>query len=127
LIDFPDDNVSVEVGAGGHRYRVVTDWVQLPEGRTRPFMAIIRRSHLKLGNGRQRSFTHVLGGLSYLLLFDAPPQYAVIFFDWVQKWMADLPVISPTPKRESFQPPKPNGSRGTGTPTLMPIIPALAR
>jgi len=37
-----------------------------------------------------------------------------------------LPVISPTPNRDSFHPPNENGSRGTGTPTLTPTIPALA-
>ena len=35
--------------------------------------------------------------------------------------------MSPTPNFDSFQPPKENGSRGTGTPTLTPTIPALAR
>ena len=34
--------------------------------------------------------------------------------------------ISPTPNFESFQPPKENGSLGTGTPIFTPIIPALA-
>jgi hypothetical protein len=34
--------------------------------------------------------------------------------------------MSPTPNFDSFQPPKPNGSRGTGTPTLTPTMPALA-
>ena len=37
------------------------------------------------------------------------------------------PVMSPTPNFESFQPPNENGSRGTGTPTLTPTMPALAR
>src|SRR5688572_33507662 len=50
----------------------------------------------------------------------------VIFFDLVQNSMEPRPVMSPTPNLESFQPPKPKGSRGTGTPTLTPTIPALA-
>src|SRR5467141_1775003 len=50
----------------------------------------------------------------------------VIFFDFVQNSSEPRPVMSPTPNFDSFQPPKPNGSRGTGTPTLTPTIPALA-
>ena len=34
--------------------------------------------------------------------------------------------MSPTPNFESFQPPNGNGSRGTGTPTFTPTMPALA-
>src|SRR4051812_9947215 len=52
--------------------------------------------------------------------------FVVIFFDCVQNSIEPRPVMSPTPKRESFQPPKENGSRGTGTPTFTPTIPALA-
>jgi hypothetical protein len=37
-----------------------------------------------------------------------------------------LPVISLTPNLLSFQPPKENGSLGTGTPMFTPIIPADA-
>ena len=33
----------------------------------------------------------------------------------------------PCPKHESFQPPKPNGSRGTGTPMFTPHMPASTR
>src|SRR5688500_6243820 len=51
----------------------------------------------------------------------------VIFFERVQNSIEPRPVMSPTPKRDSFHPPKENGSRGTGTPTFTPIIPALAR
>ena len=50
----------------------------------------------------------------------------VLFFNLVQNSIELFPVISPTPNLLSFQPPKLNGSRGTGTPTLTPIIPALA-
>src|SRR5438132_14297569 len=52
--------------------------------------------------------------------------FVVIFFDCVQNSIDPRPVMSPTPNLESFQPPKENGSRGTGTPTLTPTIPALA-
>src|SRR5712692_10179393 len=50
----------------------------------------------------------------------------VIFLDLVQNSIEPRPVMSPTPNFDSFQPPKPNGSRGTGTPTLTPTMPALA-
>src|SRR5260221_14435901 len=50
----------------------------------------------------------------------------VIFFACVQNSIDPLPGMSPTPKRDSFQPPNENGSRGTGTPTFTPTIPALA-
>src|SRR2546423_14526219 len=50
----------------------------------------------------------------------------VIFFDLVQNSIEPRPVMSPTPNFDSFQPPNPNGSRGTGTPTLTPTIPAPA-
>src|SRR5687767_1614827 len=53
--------------------------------------------------------------------------FVVIFFDFVQNSIDPRPVMSPTPKRDSFQPPKEKGSRGTGTPTFTPTIPALAR
>src|SRR5689334_9572856 len=52
--------------------------------------------------------------------------FVVIFFDFVQKSIEPGPVMSPTPNFDSFQPPKPKGSRGTGTPTFTPTIPALA-
>jgi hypothetical protein len=52
--------------------------------------------------------------------------FVVIFFDFVQNSMEPRPVMSPTPNFESFQPPKLKGSRGTGTPTFTPTIPALA-
>src|SRR5690348_830736 len=52
--------------------------------------------------------------------------FVVIFFDCVQNSMDPRPVMSPTPKRDSFHPPNENGSRGTGTPTFTPTIPALA-
>ena len=44
----------------------------------------------------------------------------------VQSSTPPAPVMSPWPKRESLVPPNENGSRGTGTPTLTPIMP-LAR
>src|SRR3954451_9541338 len=50
----------------------------------------------------------------------------VIFLDCVQNSIEPRPVMSPTPNFESFHPPTENGSRGTGTPTLAPTIPALA-
>src|SRR3954468_541304 len=49
--------------------------------------------------------------------------FVVIFFDCVQNSMDPRPVMSPTPNRDSFQPPNENGSRGTGTPTFTPTIP----
>src|SRR5688500_2925213 len=52
--------------------------------------------------------------------------FVVIFFACVQNSIDPRPVMSPTPNLESFQPPNENGSRGTGTPTLTPTIPALA-
>src|ERR1051326_1484248 len=52
--------------------------------------------------------------------------FVVIFFDFVQNSIEPRPVMSPTPNFDSFQPPKPNGSRGTGTPTFTPTMPALA-
>src|SRR5436305_10226379 len=52
--------------------------------------------------------------------------FVVIFFDLVQNSIEPRPVMSPTPNFESFQPPNPNGSRGTGTPTFTPTITALA-
>src|SRR5438552_9895887 len=52
--------------------------------------------------------------------------FVVIFFDFVQNSIEPRPVMSPTPNFDSFQPPKLNGSRGTGTPTFTPTIPALA-
>jgi hypothetical protein len=42
----------------------------------------------------------------------------------LQKRKPSQPVMSPWPNLESFQPPKPKGSRGTGTPTLTPHMPA---
>src|SRR6266513_391124 len=50
----------------------------------------------------------------------------VIFFACVQNSIEPRPVMSPTPNFESFQPPNENGSRGTGTPTFTPTMPALA-
>src|ERR1700754_1957863 len=50
----------------------------------------------------------------------------VDFFSLVQNSMELLPVMSPTPNLLSFQPPNEKGSRGTGTPTFTPIMPALA-
>src|SRR5450759_5244569 len=52
--------------------------------------------------------------------------FVVIFFDCDQNSIEPRPVMSPTANLESFQPPNENGSRGTGTPTLTPTIPALA-
>src|SRR5881275_625493 len=53
--------------------------------------------------------------------------FVVIFFACVQNSIDPRPVMSPTPNLESFQPPNEKGSRGTGTPTFTPTIPALAR
>src|ERR1700741_3875426 len=53
--------------------------------------------------------------------------FVVIFLDCVQNSIDPRPVMSPTPNLESFQPPNENGSRGTGTPTFTPTMPALAR
>src|SRR5689334_23889970 len=53
--------------------------------------------------------------------------FVVIFFACVQSSIEPRPVMSPTPNLESFQPPNENGSRGTGTPTFTPTIPAFAR
>src|SRR3982751_4604527 len=53
--------------------------------------------------------------------------FTVDFFSLVQNSIELFPVISPTPNLLSFQPPNEKGSRGTGTPTLTPIMPALAR
>src|SRR5688572_13837909 len=53
--------------------------------------------------------------------------FVVIFFDLVQNSIEPRPVMSPVPNFDSFQPPKPKGSRGTGTPTFTPTMPALAR
>src|SRR5215208_2937282 len=52
--------------------------------------------------------------------------FVVIFLDCVQNSIEPRPVMSPTPNRDSFHPPKLNGSLGTGTPTLTPTIPAEA-
>src|SRR6476469_5568319 len=52
--------------------------------------------------------------------------FVVIFLDCVQNSIEPRPVMSPPPHLDSFQPPNENGSRGTGTPTLTPTIPALA-
>src|SRR5204862_3018852 len=52
--------------------------------------------------------------------------FVVIFFDFVQNSREPRPVMSPTPNFDSFQPPKLKGSRGTGTPTFTPTMPALA-
>ena len=52
--------------------------------------------------------------------------FVVIFFACVQNSIEPRPVMSPTPNFESFQPPNENGSRGTGTPTFTPTMPACA-
>src|SRR5215467_14452006 len=52
--------------------------------------------------------------------------FVVNFFACVQNSIDPRPVMSPTPNFDSFHPPNENGSRGTGTPTLTPTIPALA-
>src|SRR5215204_887824 len=61
------------------------------------------------------------------LVFAWEFHFVVVFLACVQNSSDPRPVISPTPNLDSFQPPKENGSRGTGTPTLMPTMPALAR
>src|SRR5262245_46329537 len=50
----------------------------------------------------------------------------VIFLRCVQNSIDEGPVISPCPNFDSLIPPNENGSRGTGTPTFTPIIPAFA-
>src|SRR5438132_12181806 len=52
--------------------------------------------------------------------------FVVIFFDCVQNSIDPRPVMSPTPNFDSFHPPNENGSRGTGTPTFTPTMPADA-
>src|SRR5438128_9251699 len=52
--------------------------------------------------------------------------FVVIFFACVQNSIDPRPVMSPTPNFDSFHPPNENGSRGTGTPTFTPTMPALA-
>src|SRR5689334_14476228 len=44
----------------------------------------------------------------------------VTFFQRVQNSTPGRPVMSPAPHFESLAPPNEKGSRGTGTPTLMP-------
>src|SRR5688500_8259392 len=51
--------------------------------------------------------------------------FVVIFFVRVPNSIEPLTVTSPTPKQDSFHPPKDHGSRGKGTPTFTPTIPAL--
>src|SRR4051812_27355897 len=72
--------------------------------------------------------THAAGRAGYDIQFTPASlfHFVVIFFDFVQNSIEPRPVMSPTPNFESFQPPKLNGSRGTGTPTFTPTIPALA-
>src|SRR3954451_10952321 len=60
------------------------------------------------------------------LVRDSGFHLVVVFLSFVQNSIELLPVMSLDPKRDSFQPPNENGSRGTGTPMLTPIIPALA-
>src|SRR5439155_5574000 len=50
----------------------------------------------------------------------------VVFRVLLQSSRQPRPVMSPVPNLDSFQPPKENGSRGTGTPTFTPTIPACA-
>src|ERR1019366_703673 len=52
--------------------------------------------------------------------------FVVIFFACVQNSIDPRPVMSPTPNRESFQPPNENGSRGAEPPTFPPPMPACA-
>src|SRR4029078_11296883 len=52
--------------------------------------------------------------------------FVVIFLDCVQNSIDPRPLMSPTPNFDSPQPPNENGSRGTGTPTFTPTMPALA-
>src|SRR5690606_563007 len=51
----------------------------------------------------------------------------VTFLCRVQKRRPSCPLMFPAPKAESFHPANPNGSRGTGTPTFTPHIPASTR
>lgn len=53
--------------------------------------------------------------------------FTEVFLFCVQNSIELFPVMSHTPNFESFHPPNGNGSLGTGTPILTPIIPALAR
>ena len=45
----------------------------------------------------------------------------------VQRVNAGGPVMSPCPNLDCFVPPNEKGSRGTGTPTLTPTMPLVAR
>src|SRR6185503_4194924 len=53
--------------------------------------------------------------------------FVVTFLSFVHSSTPPAPVMSPWPKREPLLPPNENGSRGTGTPTLIPIMPLSAR
>src|SRR6478609_7091108 len=52
--------------------------------------------------------------------------FVVTFFTSDQKSSECSPVISPLPNFEAAIPPNENGSRGTGTPTFTPTMPAFA-
>jgi hypothetical protein len=98
---------------------------------TRPEMAERYRQMLLARSGEERFVpARVRPGLGVrcgsVVSEQAREHRVVVFFAWVQNSIELLPVMSPTPNFDSFQPPKPNGSSGTGTPTLMPIMPALA-
>jgi hypothetical protein len=93
-------------------------------------MGLPRFDGERLKNIGSRSFFLFLTSFFCQLIQFVPASlfhFVVIFFDWVQNSIDPRPVMSPTPKRDSFQPPKENGSRGTGTPTFTPTIPACAR
>jgi hypothetical protein len=49
----------------------------------------------------------------------------MVIFCCVQKWTDSVPWICKSPKNELFQPVNGNQAIGAGTPTLMPIMPAL--
>src|SRR5260221_6547810 len=92
----------------------------------------LRRHHLPVEARQdfQEVFSHetILPRSRYDIQFTPASlfHFVVIFFDFVQNSIEPRPVMSPTPNFDSFQPPKLNGSRGTGTPTFTPTIPALA-
>ena len=75
------------------------------------------------GNGQWRfPIAYCLLPIAYFEL-----HLVVIFLLRVHSSIEPCPVMSPTPNFDSFHPPNENGSRGTGTPTLIPTMPALAR
>src|SRR3954470_3403363 len=87
------------------------------------------RQQASSNNGFRASLgmTHPMAAYDIQLTPASRFHFVVIFFDCVQNSIDPRPVMSPTPNLDSFHPPNENGSRGTGTPTFTPTIPALAR